>query len=333
MKPFSENASDKLSEEDMVLITELAGNPDSADLLIKKTLDKNRSLTWKPWPDVQVRFRDLPEIKANLHIEAGEIGLVSEDTLPPAKMEKIHRLAHALIPWKKGPFNFFGLKIDAEWQSQLKWERLKPHLSSLNGKRILDIGCNNGYYMFQCLSQNPQFVLGLDPFQRPYYQFHFFQHFIKDTRLAFQMWGWEELQLMKPSFDLIFCMGIIYHHRNPFQVLKNVFNALKPGGEAVVETIVIPGEESSCLVPEDRYARMRNVWFIPTIRATENFLKRSGFRDIRCVSDVLHLPEEQRSTPWNPAPSFSEFLSKEDPHKTTEGYPAPRRAIFTARRP
>jgi tRNA (mo5U34)-methyltransferase len=332
MKPLFENASNKLSEEDLILITELAVNPDSADLLIKKTLDKNRSLTWKPWPDVLTQFRNLPSVKARLRIEEGEIALVPEGPLIKKDTDVSYKLAQTLIPWKKGPFDLFGLKIDAEWQSQLKWDRLRTHLPSLNGKRILDIGCNNGYYMFQCLSQNPQFVLGLDPFQRPYFQFHLFQHFLKDTRLAFQMWGWEELQLMKPSFDLILCMGIIYHHRNPFQVLKNVLNALKPGGEAVVETIVIPGEESTCLVPEDRYAKMRNVWFIPTVRATENFLKRSGFRDIRCVSDVLHLPEEQRSTPWNPAPSFSEFLSTENPHKTIEGYPAPRRAILTARR-
>ncbi len=60
-----------------------------------------------------------------------------------------------LCPWRKGPFDFFGIQVDTEWQSWMKWERLISHLPDFKGRRILDIGSSNGYYMFRMAANNP----------------------------------------------------------------------------------------------------------------------------------------------------------------------------------
>jgi len=52
----------------------------------------------------------------------------------------------ALHPWRKGPFNVGGVHIDAEWRSDLKWQRVAGAIDSLEGRRVLDVGCGNGYY-------------------------------------------------------------------------------------------------------------------------------------------------------------------------------------------
>ncbi|PIE89111.1 MAG: tRNA 5-methoxyuridine(34)/uridine 5-oxyacetic acid(34) synthase CmoB [Acidobacteria bacterium] len=322
-----------LTQNQMNLISELALNESARMELERISLQKLKTLQAKPFQKVRSLFDCLDTFPVkSKKFDSDAVSIGEQDPVDPETKERVIALAKELIPWKKGPFNLFGIHIDAEWQSQLKWKRLLPFLPDLKDKFLLDVGCNNGYYLFKMLDHDPARILGIDPMPRVYYQFQLIQLFLSEPRLQYQMWGWQETGLFKPVFDVIFCMGIIYHHRDPIQVLKNMYHALKPGGTLVLETIVTPGKRSYCLFPEDRYAMMRNVWFVPTVEATRNFLKRTRFSDIQSVSDVLHLPEEQRTTDWNPAPSYREFLDPKNNQKTVEGYPAPRRAILIARK-
>jgi len=108
---------------------------------------------------------------------------------------------------------------------------------------------------------------------------------------------------------------------------------LRPGGELVLETLVIDGDEHTVLLPEGRYARMRNVWFIPSVPAMLRWLQRCGFREPRVVDVTRTCTDEQRATEWMQFESLQDCLQKEDPALTVEGYPAPTRAIFIATRP
>jgi tRNA (mo5U34)-methyltransferase len=40
--------------------------------------------------------------------------------------------------------------------------------------------------------------------------------------------------------------------------------------------------------------------------------------------------EEQRRTPWMTFESYEDFIDKDNPALTIEGYPAPRRVFFKA---
>ena len=235
-------------------------------------------------------------------------------------------LRQQLIPWKKGPFRINDLFIDSEWRSDLKWERLKEKVN-LNNKVVLDIGCNNGYFMFRALEQNPRLMLGIDPVARCFNQYHFINHFLPDNPTRFELFGMEEVSYFKEVFDTIFHMGIIYHHRDPIRQLRQIHQALKPGGELIIETIGIDGEESTALFPEDRYANMKNVWFVPTLSALINWLKRTKFEHIEILSTQWENTDEQRTTSWCPEgyKSFEDFLDPHDSSKTIEGYPAPQR--------
>jgi len=303
-----------------------------ASKLTSLTADRQKWLTWKPFAEVRELWHILPELKGEFREVDGwvEIG----ETLDPGHADRlaIQKVAESIRPWKKGPFRIFGMEIDAEWRSDHKWDRMVTALPDLKGKRLLDVGCHNGYYMFRMLAQRPEYVLGIDPVPRLWYQFHFLNHFLAEDALEFRMWGWQEMEGWTSQFDGIFCMGILYHHPDPIGLLRTLFAALRPGGFLVLESIVIPGEDHRCLIPSDRYAKMRNVWFLPTVRAMEIMLERTRFRDVICLADQVHTPREQRTTYWNQGPSHADFMMPGDPSKTCEGYPAPRRAILLARK-
>ncbi|PIE61188.1 MAG: tRNA 5-methoxyuridine(34)/uridine 5-oxyacetic acid(34) synthase CmoB [Desulfobacterales bacterium] len=260
------------------------------------------------------------------YIRVGEAAVLDADV-----QEQLLAGLKGLCPWRKGPFEFFGIEVDAEWQSWMKWERLFPHLPPLAGRRILDIGSSNGYYMFKMAAQNPTFVLGLEPQSSFYYQYQAVQKYLKHTNVFCLPIPYHQLPVMEAAFDLVLCMGILYHRKSPVKMLSQIRESLRPGGQIVVENLVIEGERNLCLFPHDRYAKMRNVFFIPDLAAMISWLDRAGFKEIRCVDVSTTSIEEQRKTDWIQTESLADFLNPDDPCKTVEGYPAPVRAIFLAR--
>ncbi|WWO97498.1 MAG: tRNA 5-methoxyuridine(34)/uridine 5-oxyacetic acid(34) synthase CmoB [Candidatus Dasytiphilus stammeri] len=253
-------------------------------------------------------------------------------TIDNNKIIMIERLLHKLAPWRKGPFFIYGINIDAEWCSNLKWERVLKHISSLSGRMVLDVGCGNGYYLLRMLGADAKLTIGIDPNLLFFFQFQAIKKMLGNKLSAYLLpLSLEQLPSCK-NFDTVFSMGVIYHKRSPLDHLIHLKNQLVSGGELILETLVLRGEESKIFIPSKRYANMRNVWFIPSASALKIWLDRSGFKDIRIVDYTQTTLLEQRSTIWANVDSLSNGLNINNPDQTIEGYPAPLRAIIIAKK-
>ncbi|MEN0108998.1 MAG: tRNA 5-methoxyuridine(34)/uridine 5-oxyacetic acid(34) synthase CmoB, partial [Pseudomonas sp.] len=228
-------------------------------------------------------------------------------------------------------FHLFGVHIDTEWRSDWKWDRVSPHID-LTGKRVLDVGCGNGYYQWRMLGAGADSVIGIDPNWLFFCQFQAVQRYLPNLRAWHLPFALEDLPAGLEGFDTVFSMGVFYHRRSPIEHLLALKDCLVKGGELVLETLVIEGDVNQVLVPEDRYAQMRNVWFLPSVPALELWLRRAGFSEVRCVDVSVTSVDEQRSTEWMRYQSLSHFLDPDDHSKTVEGLPAPMRAVITARK-
>jgi tRNA (mo5U34)-methyltransferase len=215
----------------------------------------------------------------------------------------------------------------------MKWGRVAPLLGPITGKRIADVGCSNGYFLFRLAHQQPELALGFDPIDRCWLQFSILQSILRVPLVGFVPTGIASLDAFPNFFDLILCMGVIYHQRDPFLACKKLFHGLKPGGKVVLESLVIDMPGSHLLIPEERYAKMRNAWIIPTADALAALLKRAGFKDIEVHRFGPLTTTEQRRTDWARFESLADFLDPNDPSKTIEGYPAPHSAAVVASKP
>lgn len=236
----------------------------------------------------------------------------------------------ALHPWRKGPYNLFGINIDTEWRSDWKWNRLKNHIAPLEHRLVLDVGCGNGYHCWRMLGAGAKTVVGIDPMLLNVMQFQLVRKLYGEAPVYVLPMGIEDMPYGLKAFDTVFSMGVLYHRRSPIDHLMELRDCLRPGGELVLETLVIDGGPGQVLMPEDRYARMRNVWFLPSCDTLIGWLKRCGFKNIRVVDVTVTSIEEQRTTEWMTFHSLKDFLDAKNPQLTCEGLPAPKRAIVIA---
>jgi tRNA (mo5U34)-methyltransferase len=278
--------------------------------------DRKKWMTWK-------NIAPLREVIDNLQDTKCEVKLDDTIKISGKYTNNILNEAKKLMPWRKGPFELFDTFIDAEWQSNIKYNLLRPYFS-LKDKKVADIGCNNGYYLFRMQEDNPKSLVGFDP--SPIYktQFDFLNHFIK-SEIVYELLGVEHLEFYEEKFDVIFCLGVLYHRSDPVEMLKQLFKGLDKQGEVILDTFYIEGDSEMCLCPKSSYSKIPNIYFVPTIPTLRNWCLRAGFKSFEVLKTSVTNANEQRKTQWIDGQSLEDFLDPNDNTKTVEGYPAPAR--------
>ena len=283
----------------------------------------------------QTQLENLPKISPQFRdISIDTVKLGNADEITPELQAELKEKLQQFCPWRKGGFDLFGIHIDTEWRSDWKWQRLENHIAPLKNRLVLDVGCGNGYHCWRMLGAGAKRVIGIDPMLLNVTQFQIIKQFYDNTApIDVLPLGIESLPPKLNCFDTVFSMGVLYHRRSPIDHLFELRDCLKSGGELVLETLVIDGELGETLLPKDRYAQMRNVWFLPSCATLVSWLERCGFQNVRVVDVTITSIEEQRTTDWMRFHSLKDFLDPENMTLTCEGLPAPKRAILIANAP
>jgi len=289
--------------------------------------ERKKWLTWKNILPYQEAIKNLPN-HDTVEVSLGDSVSVNIPNLCEAGAEQVKQTALLMKPWRKGPFSINELFIDSEWQSQIKYNLLEPHFN-LKDKVVGDIGCNNGYYLFRMQSHEPKKLIGFDPSAIYYSQFQFFNHFIKSD-IVYELLGVEHVEFYEHKFDVLFCLGVLYHRSDPVMMLKSLFKGLNKGGELILDTFMIDGDDEMCLTPKERYSKIPNIYFVPTVPALINWCHRAGFESVEVLEIMVTEANEQRKTEWIDTQSLEDYLDPNDKTKTVEGYPAPKRVYIKA---
>ena len=126
-------------------------------------------------------LNSLNGIKASTFDLTKELSIGKHQDLTGDQFHIVEQAFKNLIPWRKGPYTLFDkLHIDTEWRSDWKWDRVKPHFSSLNKRKILDVGCGNGYHALRMIGEEAQSVLGIDPSPRFVVQFYMLKYLLSN---------------------------------------------------------------------------------------------------------------------------------------------------------
>ena len=272
---------------------------------------------------------------SEVELDSARLVIGDEKDLASAKVSPLTLRAQLeeFIPWRKGPFELFGIGIDTEWRCDLKWQRLADAITPLEGRTVLDVGSGNGYYSYRMAGAGAAQVLGIDPHIPYVAQFHLLQKFLSDKPVDVLPVTLDDFPARCGAFDTVFSMGVLYHRRSPIDHLLQLKDCLTSGGELVLETLVVEGDEGYCLTPQGPYARMKGIWFLPSVPTLMAWLSKAGFTQLELIDESLTNPDEQRATSWMPYASLEDAMDPTDPSKTKEGHPAPRRVVLRGQTP
>ncbi len=177
----------------------------------------------------------LPELTArHLDFDSAVVTIGAADETDDATRARIEEALMALRPWRKGPFDLFGVTIDTEWRSDWKWDRLAPHIAPLEGRVVLDVGCGSGYHCWRMKGAGAELVIGIDPTLLFVMQYNAIRHFMTDQGVYVLPLGIQELPPGTEAFDTVFSMGVLYHRRSPIDHLLELKGCLRGGGELVL---------------------------------------------------------------------------------------------------
>jgi SAM-dependent methyltransferase len=150
--------------------------------------------------------------------------------------------------------------------SRAKWARL--HIPDrLDGKRVLDIGCNEGLFSHWCAERGAAEVIGID---RHVASIAFARDRYGSDRVRFLQQSWDLLP--DGPFDLAIWSSAMHYERDPAAVLDRIARVLSPQGMLVLECGAVQSEPAPSLVVR---ARHDGEYRYPTVELLERHLLRA----------------------------------------------------------
>ena len=196
-----------------------------------------------------------------------------------------------------------------------KWKEIAPFIPlNLSGMRVLDIGCNAGFYTIELAKRGAQ-VTGID----------IDNHYLSQAAWAAGLFGLTERIVLKQmqiydlarqreTYDLVWYMGVFYHLRYPLLSLDIISRITK--SKMVFQTMTMPGTEE-CLekknvalfereiLNQDGWPKMAFVehciagdptnWWAPNHSAVMAMLRSTGFKVVNCPAHEIYICERDKN--------------------------------------
>lgn len=188
---------------------------------------------------------------------------------------------------RKGWYHSFelpdGTRLDGVMP--LDWERARwmrfPIPADLSGKRVLDIGPWDGWFSFEAERRGAQ-VTSVDREEQPGY---LRIHRRLGSNAQYRILDLYELPTAGlGSFDIVFCLGVLYHLKHPLLGLEIVASLTKE--VAIIETFIIEGEPEIPMMEfyeiDELNGQMDN-WTGPTANCVLAMCRAAGFARVQRI--------------------------------------------------
>lgn len=160
------------------------------------------------------------------------------------------------------------------------WGQIRPLMPELAEKRVLDIGCNAGFFSIQCKQLGAAHVVGVDVNQGTT------SDFVKQARFAasalqldIEFRHQDFMDVTDESFDVVLFLGVLYHLPDPIAGLHKAAQLAK--GTLVVETAAVDvGKPVLQYFPAGIGGDRTSPW-APSPAAVDELLMHDGFGQLQ----------------------------------------------------
>jgi tRNA (mo5U34)-methyltransferase len=224
-------------------------------------------------------------------------------------LDEIATRVRELAPWfhnlslngvETAPDHFLGDYPSAKWH---RFAHAIP--ADLRGRTVLDIGSNAGFYAIEMKKRGADRVVAIEPDAR-YLEQAKFAAAVSDCDIEFRQCSIYDVPHLGEKFDVVLCMGVVYHLRYPLLALDLIrtyavndlliFQSMLRGSPDVEPLCAdYPFEEHRIFDAsgfprmsfiEHRYAGDPTNWWVPNAACAMAMLRSAGF-------EILDRPEEE----------------------------------------
>jgi len=173
------------------------------------------------------------------------------------------------------------------------WEVIQRCLpANLNGKSVLDVGCNAGFYSIEAKRRGAARVVGVDA-QRHLINQAMFVRRVLDLEIEYRRMSVYDLSRSTVGeFEITLALGLIYHCKHLVLALERLFEVT--GELLIIETAIVPTKRELHSF-DDGYGSVHPLayienppgtkeavynWFLPTPAALEALLRSVGFGEV-----------------------------------------------------
>lgn len=160
------------------------------------------------------------------------------------------------------------------------FEKIKKlHIpDKLTGKYVLDIGCNEGFYCFEC-EKNGANCVGIE-FNKSWYDFALKRKEEFSSNVQFLLMNWNDIHTLTQNFDLILFLAAFHYLKdNQVQMLKKLFDKMNPDGLLILELGLSEKNEETFFI--DTIKRPGgDLCQYPNKFSIEKLLKDAGFKKV-----------------------------------------------------
>jgi tRNA (mo5U34)-methyltransferase len=152
------------------------------------------------------------------------------------------------------------------------------------GKRVLDVGCWDGFWTFEAEKRGAAEVYATDDVsQRPFHStrtFNVAKDILQSNARYFPETPIERLPSLGVKFDIVLFLGVYYHLRDPLRALGILRSMLNDGGLIVIEGPVLYNSRKAfaAFLYHEICRHDRSNWWVPSVKCLEEWIESSFFR-------------------------------------------------------
>jgi SAM-dependent methyltransferase len=162
------------------------------------------------------------------------------------------------------------------------------------GKRVLDIGCNAGFYSFAAKLRGAESVLGVDYFQHCVEQAMLMREILQ-VDVDFRQGDGETLGDGLGPFDVVINAGVLYHLQNPMQLLTNMARLTREFMFLESEMLVDPKFSEYAWFIEHEYCGDGSNWWVYGPECVVRMVRAAGFSRAEFKGFVWTPPARERT--------------------------------------
>lgn len=110
--------------------------------------------------------------------------------------------------------------------------------------KLLDLGCLEGGYAVEFARNGFQKVIGIEGRKSNFEKCEAVAHFLNLNNLEFRHDDVKNIKDYKESFDVVLCLGLLYHLDSPIEFLQTINNLLSDNGILFLETHYAPKNQN-----------------------------------------------------------------------------------------